>query len=112
NGKVLGMFKKTTLKGGENGRRSGLIRGVRDVLVDSVDPTPRVAVLGALIWGSGTLQQFDPEIPWSPATIARAQELERGQWSGEGAAPPAARAAAALIDNVAACVHVRDEGVG
>lgn len=104
NGKVLGMLKITTLKDGGNGRRPGLIRDVRNVLVDGVEPTPRVAALAALIWKSGTLQQFDPEIPWSSVVITRALELGRGNWSAEGATQGVARATAAMFGIIAATV--------
>lgn len=102
NGKVLGLLKTTTLKDGGSGRRSGLIRDVRNVLVDGEEPTPRVAALAALMWGSGTLQQFDPEIPWTSAVITRAEELARGNWSAEGANQAVARATAATIAIIAA----------
>lgn len=112
NGKVLGLFKITTLKDGGNGRRSGLIRDVRNVLVDGVEPTPRVAALAALMWRSGTLQQFDPDIPWSPAVITRAQELERGYWSAGGSTPAVARATAATIAIIEATVLPGNKGPG
>ena len=101
NGKVLGMLKKTTLKDGVSGRRSGLIREIRSVLVDGVEPTPRVAALAALMWASGTLHQFDPEIPWNSVVITRAQELERGNWNAESATQAVARATAAMIGIIA-----------
>jgi hypothetical protein len=111
NGKVLGLFKTTTLKEGGSGRRSGLIRDVRNVLVDGVEPTPRVAALAALMWGSGTLHQFDQEIPWSSVVITRARELERGHWSAEGATQEVARATAAMI-GITATMHPRNKGPG
>lgn len=104
NGKVLGLLKITSLKDGGSGRRSGLIRDVRNVLLDGVRPTPHVAALAALMWGSGALQQFDPEIPWNSVVITRAQELERGNWSAEGATQAVARATAATIGIIAATV--------
>ncbi|NZA27961.1 GPP34 family phosphoprotein [Luteimonas sp. SJ-92] len=112
NGKVLGMLKTTTLKDGGNGRRSGLIGEVRNVLVDGVEPTPRVAALAALMWGSGTLHQFEPEIPRSPVVIARARQLGRGAWSAEGATKPVARATAAMIGAIAASAAPPDSGPG
>lgn len=112
NGKVLGMLKITTLKDGGSGRRSALIRDVYDVLVHRVKPTPRVAALAALLWGSGMLRQLDPEIPWNPVVITRARELERGDWSAEPAAQAVARATAAMISVIAASVLPRNEGRG
>ena len=112
NGKVLGLFKTTVLKDGGNGRRSGLVRDVRDVLVDGVEPTPRVAAFAALMWGSGTLHQFDRDIPWTSAVITRAQELGAGNWGAEGATQAVARATAALISITAATAVPRNKGHG
>jgi hypothetical protein len=112
NGKVLGLLKTTTLKDGESGRRSGLIRDVRYVLVDGVEPTPRVAALAALLWGSGTLHHFNPEIPWTSAVITRAQELARGNWSAEGATQAVARTTATTIEIIAATVLPRNNRRG
>lgn len=102
NGKVLGMLKITTLKDGGSGRRFGLIRDVRDALVDGAEPTPRVAALAALVWGSGTLQKFDPEIPWSSVVNTRARDLGRGNWSAEGAPLAFTPATDAMIEVIAA----------
>jgi hypothetical protein len=110
NGKVLGLLKTTHLKEGGSGRRSGLIRHIRNVLVDGVEPTARVAALAALIWGSGTLNQFDPEIPWTSIDITRAEELARGHWSAEGTPQAVARATAATIRIIAANVLTQDKG--
>ncbi len=107
NGKVLGLFKTTTLKDGGSGRRSSLLKDVRDVLVDGAEPTPRVAALAALIWGSNTLHQFDPEIPWTSSVITRAQELERGNWSAGAATDAVTRTVAATIAIIVATVLTR-----
>ncbi len=112
NGKVLGLFRTTTLRDGGSGRRSGLIGNVRSVLVDGAEPLPRVAALAALMWGSGTLQQFDPQIPWTSAVITRAQELARGNWSAGGATQAVARATAAMIGIIAATVLPRNNLLG
>lgn len=112
NGKVLGLLKTTTLKDGESRRRSGLMEVVRSVLVDGVEPTPRVAALAALMWGSGSLHQFDPEIPWNSAVISRAQELGRGNWSIEGATQAVATATGAMIAIIAATMLPGNRGPG
>lgn len=78
NGKVLGLFKTATLKDGGSGRRTGLIREVRNVLVDGVEPTPRVA---ALMWGSGIPTSTTRSSPGVrsplPAPTTRTRKLER-----------------------------------
>lgn len=111
NGKVLGMLRKTTLKDGGSGRRSGLVADIRSVLVDGADPTARVGALTALVWGSGTLQQVDPAIPWNPAVAARAEALGRGDWAaGEDWATT--RASAVLIAGIVASTLDHSGGSG
>lgn len=101
NGKVLGLLKTTTLKDGGNRRRIGLINDVRAILVDGVKPTPRVAALAGLMWGSGTFHQFDPDIPRTSVVIDRAQDLARGNWSADGATQAFARTLAATFSIIA-----------
>lgn len=97
--RTLGLFTTTVLQEGRAGRRAGLLADVRAVLVDGVPPRPRTAALAALISGSGTLPQFDPGIPWTSATIARAEELERGNWGAGAAAEAVTRTVTATIVN-------------
>lgn len=108
--RAFGLFDTTALIDGENRRRSELVEDVRAVLVDGAEPTPRVAALAALVWGSGTLPQFHREIPWTSDVIARAQELERGNWGAGAVAVAVARTMAAIIAGsitVAAAVIAR-----
>ena len=97
--KTLGVFTTTSLEDGGNGRRAGLLDGVRDVLVDGAEPQPRVAALAALISGSGTLPQFHPGIPWSTPVITRAKEIEQGHWGAAAAAEAVTRTVTAVIVN-------------
>ncbi|EXG82217.1 hypothetical protein CryarDRAFT_3376 [Cryptosporangium arvum DSM 44712] len=87
---------------GGSGRRGRLVAEVRAVLVDGADPQPRAAALVALLSGSGTLPQFDPEIPWTPPVVARAQTLQRGNWGAATTADAIARTVTeAIVGNVA-----------
>lgn len=97
--KTLGLFTSTVLTDGGTGRRAGLLEAVRDVLVHDADPPPRVAALVALISGSGTLPQFDPEIPWTTPVITRAKELEQGNWGAGAAAEAVTRTVTATVVN-------------
>jgi Golgi phosphoprotein 3 (GPP34) len=107
NRKVLGLIATTALVDGGNGRRSALLADVRDAFVSEAEPTPRVAALATLIWGSGTLPQFDPEIPWRSSVIARAKELERGNWGAAAAGEAVTRTMTAIIvTNVIAATTV------
>jgi hypothetical protein len=65
-----------------------------------------------LLWGSGTLHHFNPEIPWTSAVITRAQELARGNWSAEGATQAVARTTATTIEIIAATVLPRNNRRG
>ncbi|WP_265523184.1 GOLPH3/VPS74 family protein [Oerskovia flava] len=108
--KTFGVFDTTVLTEGDSGRRAGLLADVRAVLVDGETPTPRVAALAALLYGSGTLPQFDRDIPWSSPVIARAEELKNGSWGAGAAAEAVARTVTATIVNnviVAAAVLPR-----
>ncbi|MFG1923043.1 GPP34 family phosphoprotein [Cryptosporangium sp. NPDC048952] len=97
--KTLGLFDRKVLEDGGTGRRAHLLDDVRRVLVDGAEPEPRVAALGALLSGSGTLPQFDPDIPWSSAVITRAKELEQGNWGAGAAAEAVTRTVTATIIN-------------
>ncbi len=74
------------LEEGATGRRAGLLSDVRDVLVDGVEPQPRVAALAVPLSGRGTLPQFDRDIPWSSPVTARAERLEQGNRGADAAA--------------------------
>ncbi len=97
--KALGLFETTVLRDGGTGRRARLLHDVRALLVDGAGSTPRTAALAGLIWAGGTLPQFDPDIPWTSAVIARAQELERGRWDVGAAAEAVTRTLTAIITN-------------
>ncbi|MEU4406461.1 GPP34 family phosphoprotein [Streptosporangium sp. NPDC023963] len=97
--RTLGLFDVKVLEDGGSGRRSRLLEDVRDVLVEGVEPRPRVAALAALLSGSGTLPQFHPEIPWTSSVITRAKELEQGSWGAGAAAEAVARTVTATIVN-------------
>ncbi|HIX00502.1 MAG TPA: GPP34 family phosphoprotein [Candidatus Nesterenkonia stercoripullorum] len=95
--KRLGMFTSEVHVQGGTGRRAALLDSVRAVLVDQKEPSARTAALAALLWGSGALPHFDPQIPWSSAVIARAQELEQGNWGAGAAAQAVARTMTAVL---------------
>lgn len=97
--KTFVLFESSVLENGDNGRRDRLLADVRAVLVDGAEATPRVAALAALLYGSGTLPQFDRDIPWTSAVIARAEELKAGNWGADAAANAVARTVTATIVN-------------
>jgi hypothetical protein len=96
---TFGMFNTSILEDGEGGRRDRLLADVRAVLVDNAEATPRVAALAALLYGSGTLPQFDRDIPWTSAVIARAEGLKAGNWGAAAAANAVARTVTTTIIN-------------
>ncbi|MEU1587037.1 GPP34 family phosphoprotein [Micromonospora sp. NPDC005710] len=99
--KVLGLFRTTALREGRTERRARLLADVRQVLVEGAEPQARVAALAALLSASGTLPQFDREIPWTSPVISRAKELERGNWGADAAAAAVTRTVTATVVNSA-----------
>jgi hypothetical protein len=97
--KTFGLFSASALEIGDSGRRAHLLAAVRSALVDGAEATPRVAALAALLYGSGTLPQFDRDIPWTAAVIARAEELKAGNWGADAAANAVARTVTTTIVN-------------
>ncbi|GAA3767132.1 GOLPH3/VPS74 family protein [Micromonospora maritima] len=97
--RVLGLFRTTALREGRTERRSRLLADVRRVLVDGAEPAARVAALAALLSASGTLPQFDREIPWTSEVITRAKALERGDWGADAAAQAVTRTVTATVVN-------------
>jgi hypothetical protein len=97
--KRLGVFTTTRFLDGGTGRRAALLRDVRAPLLGDVRPTERVAALAALLYGSGALPQFDPEIPWSSSVVAHAQELTRADVGATAANEAVTRTVTAIIIN-------------
>ena len=94
--RTLGLFASSVVTEGDTGRRSGLFGDVRAVLADGTEPTPRIA---ALLYGSGTLPQLHPDIPWSAQVITRVEEFKDGSWGAGAAAEASTRTNAAVIVN-------------
>jgi len=72
---------------------------VRSVLTDGETPDIRTAASIALLSASGTLPQFDREIPWSGNVYTRAKAIERGDWGAAAAAEAVARTMSAVLTN-------------
>lgn len=95
--RALGFIRTSVIEEGESGRRGHLLAQVRGALVDGSDPSPRTAALAALLYGSGTLPQFDPDIPWTGPVIRRAEAFTEGSWGAAATATAVTRTVAALI---------------
>lgn len=93
----LGFIPSSVVEEGDSERRRTLLAGIRAVLVDGADPAPRTAALAALLYGSGTLPQFDRDIPWTSPVIRRAEELKEGNWGAGATAKAVARSVTSLI---------------
>ncbi|BCB74844.1 hypothetical protein GCM10022251_53790 [Phytohabitans flavus] len=96
---TLGRRSAEVLEDGGSGRRAVLLSGVREALVDAAEPQPRIAALAALLWASGTLARFEPDIPWTADVIDRAKHLERGVRGAHAAAEAIARTVTGSIVN-------------
>lgn len=105
----LGFIRSSVIEEGDSARRRLLLGEIRSVLVDGAEPEPRTAALAALLYGSGTLPQFDREIPWTSPVILRAEELREGNWGADATAKAVARSVTSLIVNnvIAAAVRPR-----
>ncbi|MGC5051053.1 GOLPH3/VPS74 family protein [Micromonospora sp. DT48] len=97
--KMLGLFRTTALRDGGSGRRARLLEQVRQVLVAGAEPSARVAALAALLSSSGTLPEFDRDIPWTSRVVTRAKELEQGNWGAGAAAEAVTRTMTATVVN-------------
>ena len=97
-GRSLGIFPTTKLGLGSD-RRAVLIERVRSVLTDGETPDIRTAASVALLSASGTLPQFDREIPWSGDVYTRAKAIERGDWGAAAAAEAVTRTMSAVLSN-------------
>lgn len=101
------LLRTRTLTEGRTGRRAQLLAQLRAVLVDGDEPTVRVAALTALLSGSGWLHQLQPEIPWTSAVIARAEELKQGSWGAGAAAEAVTRTVtASVVSSIVVAVTV------
>jgi len=108
-GTVLGIFPVTKLSLGSD-RRAALVRKVRAVLTDGETPDVRTAASISLLSASGTLPQFDREIPWTGDVYTRAKAIERGDWGAAAASEAVARTMSAILTNalIAAVVVPRN----
>ncbi|MGO1539201.1 MAG: GOLPH3/VPS74 family protein [Leucobacter sp.] len=93
----LGFIPSSVIEEGDSARRATLLADIRAVLVERAEPTPRTAALAALLYGSGTLPQFDHDIPWTSTVITRAEELKEGNWGAGAAAKAVAHSVTSLI---------------
>jgi hypothetical protein len=108
---AFGLVEVEVLEEGGTGRRAGLLSDVRAVLVEGVEPQPRLAALAALLSTSGTLPQFGPGIPWAASVIARAKKIEQENWGAEAATAAIARVVTSAIDStgIVAATAVPDQ---
>lgn len=96
--KRLRIFTSTTMTLGSD-RREELIGRVRATLIDGKEADVRTAASIALLSASGTLPQFDAEIPWGSDVYTRGKAYEQGDWGGAAAASAVARTMAAVVSN-------------
>lgn len=103
--KALGLFPTTALTLGSD-RRSELMAPVRAAFVDGAYPTPRIAATVALLSASGTLPQFDREIPWTGEVYTRGKAFEQGDWGAAAAASAVTRTMTAVVTNAVSAATV------
>lgn len=104
-GKTFGFIPTTRLSLG-SARRAELVARVRSALVDGETPDVRTAASIALLSASGTLPQFDREIPWSGDVYTRAKAIEHGDWGAAAAGSAVARTLEATLTNAVVAATV------
>lgn len=107
--RTLGIFPTTRLVRGSD-RRDELMRRVKAVLLDGQEPDARTATIIALISASGTLPQFDGEIPWGSQVQSRAAQIEQGEWGAVAAASAVTRTMMAVLANAVIAATVLPRG--
>ncbi|GAB2846222.1 GPP34 family phosphoprotein [Microbacterium insulae] len=107
--RALGIFATTRLALASD-RREQLMDGVKAVLLDGKEPDDRTATIIALISASGTLPQFDGEIPWGSAVQSRAAQIEHGEWGAVAAASAVTRTMMAVLANAVIAATVLPRG--
>ena len=96
--KTLGLFPTTRLVLASD-RRDALIARVKDVLLEGREPDAPTAAIIALLSASGTLPQFDSEIPWGSRVYTRSKQFEQGDWGATAASAAVTRTMTAVVTN-------------
>ncbi|QPP07116.1 GPP34 family phosphoprotein [Streptomyces bathyalis] len=102
--KWLGVFTATSMRLADTRHKKALVKKVRAVLVDDVEPDARTAALVGLLSASGTLTSLHRSIPWSGKVHERAKELEQDSWGAEAVNTAVMRTMAAISAGTAAAV--------
>jgi len=102
--KWLGIFTSTSMRIADTRHKKALLKKIRAVLVDNVEPDARTAALVGLLSASGTLTSLHRSIPWSGKVYNRAKELEQGNWGAEAVNTAVMRTMAAHSAGTAAAV--------
>ncbi len=104
--RFLGLFRTTAWPAADQAHETELRRKINAVLVDGEQPDPRVAAVIALLSASGAMPALRPPVPWTSQTIARAKELESGDWGAAAVSTAVTRTAAAIAASSAVATGV------
>lgn len=103
--RFLGVFRTTRWPAEDERHEAELRERIGAVLVDGQEPDPHTAAVIALLSASGAMYAVRPQLPLTSQALARAKEIEKGNW-GAGAVATAVNRTAAAIAASAAAVTV------
>lgn len=105
--RILGVFRSTKFLAADEQHEAQLRARIRRVLEEGQTPDPRTASIIGLLFASGSMPSLRPPLPWTSQTVARAEQLQRGDWGAEAVATAVARTAAGIA---AATIAVSTSG--
>lgn len=109
--RILGVFRSTKFLAADEQHEAQLRARIRLVLEEGQTPDPRTASIIGLLFASGSMPSLRPPLPWTSQTVARAEQLQRGDWGAEAVATAVARTAAGIAAaSAAATIAVSTSG--
>lgn len=104
--KFLGLIPRTRYVATDDPHEAVLREQIVAVLEEGQDPSPHTAAVIGLIYASGAMPALEPPLPWTSTSIARATEIQQGEWGPEAVASAVNRTAAAIATSSASIVAV------
>ena len=102
-GRVLGLFPRTTWPTRDSSYETALRQRLRDVLVRNAEPDPRTAALIAVLSAMGIAHKVvDDEGTGGRPLKARAKQVAEGNWAAKAVKDSIAAAQAAVAASIAA----------
>lgn len=94
--RVLGVFRTTRWPAQDARHEEELRQRILRVLVQGEAPDPRTAAVIGLVYASGAMPALRPPLPWTSATVARARQIQDGDWGADAVGTAVGRTAVAV----------------